>query len=77
VNPFEVCGSILVIWAVLVAALGITREGFPGKAEKLVGLISFVLVVVAIGSAIYTGATEKRAGGSERKPSSALLHPSV
>jgi hypothetical protein len=77
VNAFEVCGAILAIWAVVVAGLGISREGFPGKAERLVGLISLVLVVLAIGSAIYTGTHEKKAEGSKGEPGSALLHLSV
>lgn len=74
-NAFEVCGAILALWAVLVAALGITREGFPGDAEKLVAFISVVLVALAIGSAIYTGATEKEGDTSgKRLPSSSLYY---
>jgi hypothetical protein len=62
VNAFEVAGSVLAVWAVVLAALGISREGFPGKAEKLVAAISVILVAIAIGSAIYVGVTEKKGG---------------
>jgi formate-dependent nitrite reductase membrane component NrfD len=62
VNAFHVCGSLLALWAVVLSFLGITRENFPptDRAMKLVGAVSVTLVVLAIGSAIYTGATEKK-----------------
>jgi hypothetical protein len=76
VNAFHVCGGILAIWALLVSFLGITREDFPSSTgtARLVGAISIVLVVAAIGTAIYTGATEEEEeeGGEE----AALLLPS-
>lgn len=59
-NLFEVVGPILAIWALLVSFLGITRENFPGNAEKLVGAISVILVAAAIGSAVYVGIHEKK-----------------
>jgi hypothetical protein len=64
VNAFHVCGAILAGWALLVAFLGITREGFPGSlgGQRIVMAISLVLVVAAIGSAIYVGATEDDEG---------------
>jgi hypothetical protein len=64
VNAFEVLGPILVLWALLVAFLGITRENFPGSqtTERLVGAISVLLVVLAIGAAIYTATHEEKKG---------------
>lgn len=64
-NAFHVCGALLAIWAVLVSFLGITREGFPSTktAARLVGAISVVLVVLAIGSAILTGGSEEHEEG--------------
>jgi hypothetical protein len=61
VNAFHLCGGLLAGWAVLVAILGITRENFPGSgaAARIVGAISVVLVVLAIGTAIYTSANEE------------------
>ena len=70
-NVFEVFGPILIAWAVLVGFLGITRENFPGSkpVERLVGAVSVILVVLAIGAAIYTGATEKKEGEGAAVPS--------
>jgi hypothetical protein len=61
VNAFHVLGGLLAVWALLVSFLGITREGFPeGRGqERLVAAISIILAAGAIGSAIYTGATEE------------------
>jgi hypothetical protein len=67
VNSFHVCGALFAIWAVLVSFLGITRESFPstGGAAKAVGVISTVLCLAAIGTAIYTSATAEH--GSEEE----------
>lgn len=64
-NAFHVFGSLLAVWAVVVSFLGITREGFPATpgATRAVGVISVVLTILAIGSAIYSGATEEDKGG--------------
>jgi uncharacterized membrane protein YedE/YeeE len=78
VNVFEVFGPILVIWAILVGFLGITRENFPASktAERLVGAISVILVVVAIGSAVYATAHEHDDEGKGKgKESAAPHHP--
>jgi hypothetical protein len=65
VNAFHVCGVILAVWAVIVSILGITRESFPSNegAARIVGTVSVILVVAAIGTAIYTAATEEHEGG--------------
>jgi hypothetical protein len=62
VNAFHVCGGLLAVWAVVVTVLGVSREDFPATdgAMRLVMAISAVLVFLAIGTAIYTGATEKK-----------------
>ena len=59
-NAYHVCGGLLALWAVLVSVLGITREEFPGTAggARLVALVSILLALATIGSAVYTGATE-------------------
>lgn len=59
-NAFHVFGPILACWAVLLTVLGLTREGFPNTsgATRIVATISVVLTILAIGSAIYSGATE-------------------
>lgn len=74
-NAFHVLGALLAIWALVVSFLGITREGFPeGRAqERLVATISIVLVLGAIGSAIYTGATEEHEHEEPEHEAAALL----
>ena len=66
-NAFYVCGGLLAVWAVTVSALGITRENFPGTvgAARIVGAISVILVVAAIGTAIYTAAHEEDEKGTD------------
>jgi len=61
VTGFYIAGIVLAAWALFVTALGVMREDFPGSpgATRLVGAISVVLVVTAIGSAIYLSATEE------------------
>jgi hypothetical protein len=69
VNAFHFCGIALAAWALIVSFLGITRENFPPSpgAERLVGAISVLLAFAAIGSGIYTAATEEEEeeGGEE------------
>jgi hypothetical protein len=55
--PWYIAGAVLAIYAVVLAAIGLRRPDFPFGAagERLVILVSLVLVVVAIGAAILTG----------------------
>jgi len=64
VNSFHVVGGLLAIWAVVVAGLGIARDSFPSSAiaERLVALITLVLVAGAVGTAIYTAVNEEGEG---------------
>jgi hypothetical protein len=75
VNAFHVCGVLFVIWAIAMAVLGITRENFPGSKGglRLVGAISVLLAALAIGTAIYVGATEDSEGKKADEHSSLLL----
>jgi hypothetical protein len=61
VTGFYIAGSVLALWALVVTAVGVRREDFPGSAgsTRLVGAISVVLVVAAIGTAVYLSATEE------------------
>jgi hypothetical protein len=61
VEGFYFAGGALAAWALIVSALGVMREDFPStrNATRLVGAISVVLVVGAIGTAIYLSATEE------------------
>jgi hypothetical protein len=67
VNAFHVCGALFAVWALVVSFLGITRESFPPTdgAARAVGLISVVLCLGAIGTAVYTSATEEEGGEEE------------
>jgi plastocyanin len=67
VNAFHVLGGLFAAWAVVLAAVGITREGFPrpGGQTLLVGVVSVVLAVGAISSAIITSALEEEEGEAE------------
>jgi hypothetical protein len=69
VNAYHVCGGLFALWAVFVSVVGITREDFPGGSggARLVALVSILLTVATIGSAIYTGATEDEEEGGEHE----------
>jgi len=59
--PFFVSGGVLVAWALLLAALGVMREDFPSAAgEKLIAVVSVVLVATAIGCGIVGAITEEQ-----------------
>jgi hypothetical protein len=61
VSGFYIAGSVLAVWALVVTAVGVRREDFPGSpgSTRIVGAISVILVVAAIGTAIYLSATEE------------------
>ena len=68
-NAFHVCGILFAVWAVTVAFLGISRESFPSTegAARAVGAISVLLAAAAIGTAIYTSATEEEEEGHQEQ----------
>jgi plastocyanin len=55
--PFYVAGGLLVVWALLLAAWGISHAEFPGTQSRarLVMLTTFVLVAATMASAVITG----------------------
>jgi len=69
-NAFHVTGGLFALWALTLAAVGITREHFPraGPQALLVGAVSVLLAVSAIGSAIITGALEEEEEESAGQP---------
>jgi hypothetical protein len=77
VTPFYVCGIVLAVWALVVTFIGVTRDGFPASAgaERMVGLISLVLVAVAIGTAIYGAANQEHGEEGEEDQEAALVLP--
>lgn len=54
--PFYVAGGVLVVWAVLLAAWGITHEDFPGSKgrARLVMFASLGLVLLTVAMAVVT-----------------------
>ncbi|MGI8902788.1 MAG: hypothetical protein ACR2IP_03835 [Solirubrobacteraceae bacterium] len=54
--PFYVAGGVLVGWAILLSAVGLTRPSFPEgpRAMRGVMLVSFVLAAIAIAMSIAT-----------------------
>jgi hypothetical protein len=51
-----IAGGALAVWAVLLAAIGLSRPDFPGdlRGQRGVIAISFLIVVIAIGAAILS-----------------------
>jgi hypothetical protein len=58
--PFYIAGGVLAVWAVVLAALGLSRPTFPGNGggARVVMGISFVLMVIAIAMAVHTSTFE-------------------
>jgi plastocyanin len=73
ITAFHVLGAMLALWAVVLTALGVTREGFPGKGsgQTVVMAISALLVAGTIGSAIGTAKDEPKGGEEAGKASKA------
>jgi plastocyanin len=69
VNAFHVLGALFALWAVIVAVLGITRERFPGsrRTTVLVGGVSVILAMSAVGAAVATGISESNKKKEENK----------
>jgi hypothetical protein len=58
--PFYVAGGVLALWAVVLAALGLSRPSFPGNTggQRGVIAISLVLMALTIAMAIHTSTFE-------------------
>jgi hypothetical protein len=56
-TPFYVCGILLVVWALVVATIGIRNESFASvpRVGKTVMAVSAVLVLATMTSAVLTG----------------------
>jgi hypothetical protein len=54
--PFYIAGALLVVWAVVLSSIGLTRPSFPFnlKGQRAVMGVSFILAVVAIAMAVIT-----------------------
>jgi plastocyanin len=67
VNAFHVIGGLFAVWAVTLAALGISHEDFPrqGAQTFAVGAVSILLAAGAITSGVVTAALEGEEHGPE------------
>jgi hypothetical protein len=56
--PFYIAGIVLVLWAVVLSAIGIRKAEFPDSDGQMKGVyaITAVLVVITIAMAIHTSA---------------------
>jgi hypothetical protein len=56
-TPFYVAGIVLVVWALVVAALGIRNERFASEPRtgRAIMAVSAVLVVATMAMAVVTG----------------------
>jgi plastocyanin len=75
ITAFHIIGGLLALWAVILSALGVMREDFPGKGsgQTIVMAISALLVAGAVSSAIITATDEPKGGeaaGAEVKSGS-------
>jgi hypothetical protein len=59
--PFYIAGGLLVIWALGLAAVGLTRPAFPYSERGARGVmaVSFVLMIAAMAAAVLTSAFPK------------------
>lgn len=56
--PFYIAGGVLVIWALTLAAVGLTRPSFPGSQRGTRGVIgiTLLLMLVTMAMAVHTSA---------------------
>jgi hypothetical protein len=59
--PFYIAGGLLVIWALGLAAVGLTRPAFPYslRGQRGVLAVTFVLMIFAMAMAVHTSAFPK------------------
>jgi hypothetical protein len=55
-TPFYICGGVFAVWAVVLAAIGLSQPEFPrdGTAARGVMAISAVLMLGAMTTAVVT-----------------------
>jgi trimethylamine:corrinoid methyltransferase-like protein len=55
-TPFYIAGAVLVVWAVVLAGIGLAQPEFPGSTRGARGVItiSLALVVIALAAGILT-----------------------
>ena len=79
ITAFHIVGGLLALWALVLSALGVMREDFPGKGsgQRIVMAISALLVIGAIGTAIGTAKDEPKGGAEAVKPAATGAPPTT
>jgi plastocyanin len=69
-TAFYVAGGVIVLWAVALAALGLSRDRFPGgvRGSRGVMAISLVLMLAAMATAVATASKPADEGKSQLTP---------
>lgn len=69
-TPFYIAGGVLALWAVVLAAIGLNRDRFPGSAAGGRGVmaLSLVLMLGAMATAVATASKPANEGKSQLKP---------
>ena len=65
---YYIAAGSFAVWAVILTAIGVRSENFPGtpRATRLVAVISIVLFLTTVGLALYLSANEEHEkGGAE------------
>lgn len=65
--PFYIAGGLLALWAIVVSVgIGLRMPDFPGNrnGERLVILISVLLVAATMATAVITSGGSAKAGGA-------------
>jgi hypothetical protein len=59
--PFYIAGGVLVLWALALATVGLTRPAFPGneRGARAVMTVSALLMLIAMATAVITSAFPK------------------
>jgi hypothetical protein len=59
--PFYIAGGVLVLWALALATVGLTRPAFPEneRGARAVMTVSALLMLIAMATAVITSAFPK------------------
>ena len=72
-NAFHVAGGLLAIYAVVLTALGLTREDFPGeRGARIVAVVSALFVLATIAAALITSANESESSEQDERTAQVL-----
>jgi plastocyanin len=68
-TAFYVLAGVFAAWAIVLSALGLARDGFPGESGgRGVMAVSALLALGAVAAAVATASTPEHVGKAELKP---------